>query len=358
MKALFLAFILLCGVAFNLSAQVIRVPIGDESVVCTFPTFIWVKAPCAPPNDSCGYDTHGVAGIGDTLNLRSSKMYRSYDTPGIVRFAPTTEQEFFDTLVFQYYHHYGCFECKGYVFGMKTVHVAGYFDSTVKIRSQYVKNPTPGLSYGFTWDKSKNAYYQQETDTGRVINIYNNTPDTISCDNFSIKIDPSAKITMDVYEDLIQINTITLPPFSNKSVHCFFSTKADADSVRSWYYGFIHANVHFPRSDSMFALTDSLRFSFSEKDPVDVQQGRKEMTVLKIVQNPSIGELNIYCSIPSNQKCTIAVFDELGKMVQIIYNDFLDRGEHEFNTTLSPGMYYVRMQTGNEVVTQKMIVAK
>lgn len=45
-------------------------------------------------------------------------------------------------------------------------------------------------------------------------------------------------------------------------------------------------------------------------------------------------------------------------VVRRVHDGFLDAGEHEFSAELPTGMYYVRMQAGDEVLTGKVTVVR
>jgi photosystem II stability/assembly factor-like uncharacterized protein len=55
---------------------------------------------------------------------------------------------------------------------------------------------------------------------------------------------------------------------------------------------------------------------------------------------------------------SLSIFDELGREVRRVHDGFLDAGEHEFSAELPTGMYYVRMQAVDEVLTRKVTVVR
>ena len=53
----------------------------------------------------------------------------------------------------------------------------------------------------------------------------------------------------------------------------------------------------------------------------------------------------------------VTVFDVLGHPVRTLFNDVSGKDHYDFildSKQLNPGMYYVRVQTGGEVVTRKV----
>ncbi|MFI5265028.1 MAG: T9SS type A sorting domain-containing protein, partial [Candidatus Kapaibacterium sp.] len=60
------------------------------------------------------------------------------------------------------------------------------------------------------------------------------------------------------------------------------------------------------------------------------------------LQNPSLLHLHI--------------FDELGKDIMSLYDGIATEVKHDFSFKLPQGMYYVRMETAEGVMTKKVIV--
>ena len=77
--------------------------------------------------------------------------------------------------------------------------------------------------------------------------------------------------------------------------------------------------------------------------------------------NPFNPTTNIQYSVPSNADVRLAVFDMLGREVAVLVNGVRTAGNYSVNfdaTNLSSGMYLYRLQSGNFVQTQKMMLVK
>lgn len=79
-----------------------------------------------------------------------------------------------------------------------------------------------------------------------------------------------------------------------------------------------------------------------------------------IYPNPTNASSTISLFIPSKDRMSIKVFDVLGKQIQEIVNNLnVNEGEYEFAldaTSLSPGIYFVLVSTGQQSQTVKLIV--
>lgn len=81
--------------------------------------------------------------------------------------------------------------------------------------------------------------------------------------------------------------------------------------------------------------------------------------LISVFPNPSNGITCIPVYSESSQKASIQVLDITGKMIANVYEGSISRGEslHFFNSTFwADGMYLVRLITGNDAVTKKLMV--
>lgn len=77
--------------------------------------------------------------------------------------------------------------------------------------------------------------------------------------------------------------------------------------------------------------------------------------------NPFNPTTNIQYSVPSNADVRLAVYDMLGREVAVLVNGIRAAGNYSVNfdaTNLSSGTYLYRLQSGNFVQTQKMMLVK
>ncbi len=77
--------------------------------------------------------------------------------------------------------------------------------------------------------------------------------------------------------------------------------------------------------------------------------------------NPFNPSTTIRFSATPNQKTTLCIFDITGRLVEELVNGELVTGEHEivWNAGNQPsGVYFVRLQSGNNIETQKVLLIK
>jgi len=79
---------------------------------------------------------------------------------------------------------------------------------------------------------------------------------------------------------------------------------------------------------------------------------------VSILPNPFTSDLKINFSLPSDQPVSIRVFDLLGNKSISILEDHLQKGRQSLTGNLEgflPGIYFCRIQVGNEIVIKKII---
>ncbi len=82
---------------------------------------------------------------------------------------------------------------------------------------------------------------------------------------------------------------------------------------------------------------------------------------LTIHPNPFRTQTNLELDAPKNVPLNISVFDVLGRTVNTLFNDMSSNNHYSYtldSKLLSPGMYFVRVQAGGEVVTRKIQLVK
>jgi hypothetical protein len=77
---------------------------------------------------------------------------------------------------------------------------------------------------------------------------------------------------------------------------------------------------------------------------------------LKIYPNPSTGSTRAFCMLKTTSVFHLHIFTELGKDIMTVYDGILETGQHDFSFKLPQGMYYVRMETAEGVVTKRVVV--
>ena len=75
-----------------------------------------------------------------------------------------------------------------------------------------------------------------------------------------------------------------------------------------------------------------------------------------IFPNPSTNQVKVNCFLSNPNLVHFHIFNELGKDVMTVYDGMLPEGKRDFSFKLPQGMYYVRMETAEGVVTKKVTV--
>jgi hypothetical protein len=140
-----------------------------------------------------------------------------------------------------------------------------------------------------------------------------------------------------------------------------------------------------PLSGSAFPETDMLKNGFviipagvSNREILIIKTGAKYTKLLTSVNNqhseiprefslsqnfpnPFNPETKIQYALPSTERVSLKVFDILGKEVVTLVNQIQQQGTYtvRFNgTSLSSGIYFYRIQTGNYISVKRMILIK
>ena len=91
----------------------------------------------------------------------------------------------------------------------------------------------------------------------------------------------------------------------------------------------------------------------------------KKMTIktesMNLTPNPSRGKTILYYSINNEGIVNVSLYDVSGKMVERLFNGTHKAGRHSINIEnmkLSPGVYFVRMETSDRVETKTLTILK
>jgi len=84
---------------------------------------------------------------------------------------------------------------------------------------------------------------------------------------------------------------------------------------------------------------------------------------MNIDPNPVNQSTIIRYNLPAASNIKLSLFNQLGEEVSVLMNDYESSGEHNYqlsivNYQLNTGLYFLRLQTENEILTDKIFVAK
>ena len=94
---------------------------------------------------------------------------------------------------------------------------------------------------------------------------------------------------------------------------------------------------------------------------VGVEENDLAISALRIHPNPTSGNLNVNFELEQSENVTIEVLDLLGKSISVQNFGTLVSGAQKLNMDLSDlnsGIYFVKINAGNKVSTQKVNVIK
>ncbi len=79
---------------------------------------------------------------------------------------------------------------------------------------------------------------------------------------------------------------------------------------------------------------------------------------LQIIPNPVTSDIKISFNLQSKEKVTIQLYNIAGQQLESLVNETLTPGQHSIHGNLSylpEGIYFLRLQMGNQVVTRKLV---
>ncbi len=359
MKKLILSLVLVFS-ALSGYGQIIRVPVGEEKTLIdsiSYLKYYYVYCGSSATTDTCRFSFAVVSHIenGKPKNYPSAPFFwrSNYQrNSNSLYFLSNKAGEFIDTFSLIYTWTQSapkCFDaCRNNPSEKKNYHIIAYYDGAIKIRN------SEQFYLLFMPDSINKHYYDASF---LKVEIYNNRSDTVKCDRWSFKTDSITKSSFEILgTDSTVLDSIILPPYSYTTL--FLHVRSDAnifDTLTAIPCAFT-AHISNTTTDSIVALNlDSYFFPVKKNSVFSHGMGNIELIVYP---NPTSLTSNFICRTLELGKFDMQIFDELGKEVRTIYNGFLDAGEHEFSAKLPSGIYYVRMQTGAEVLTRKVIVSK
>ncbi len=77
--------------------------------------------------------------------------------------------------------------------------------------------------------------------------------------------------------------------------------------------------------------------------------------------NPFNATTTIRFTVEDKHSLLLRVYDITGRLVATLIDEHINPGEHEINwhaENVSSGLYFVQLQSGNNVQTQKLILLK
>jgi hypothetical protein len=141
----------------------------------------------------------------------------------------------------------------------------------------------------------------------------------------------------------VGFDATTIPDCVGKKLSVYFDNTSPASS--SWCaFDFIRVNANHPTTSVSGKQMIPRVFSLAQNYP-----------------NPFNPSTKISYTLKNNGKVSLVVFDLLGREVAVLANEIQTAGQHQVQfsaSSLSSGVYFYKLQAGNEVITKKMMLLK
>ncbi len=108
-----------------------------------------------------------------------------------------------------------------------------------------------------------------------------------------------------------------------------------------------------------FQLALHIRPELSGVDVVDVQETENYVNTLEINPNPSTGLFNLQIELSETKSLQIDIFDALGKLIDTNNIGQTQGGQYNIDLSgMSSGVYFVRCQIADQILTRRVLVNK
>lgn len=126
-------------------------------------------------------------------------------------------------------------------------------------------------------------------------------------------------------------------------------------------YRFTDATPPFAAEALTYRLAQvDLDGSTTVSEPVTVRRTVNEVQLLKPFPSPARQQVTVRFAVPERKKITLRVYDVLGRQVEILANGRRE-GRYEVQldvSGLSSGIYFLRLQSGEQVRTERLTVVR
>lgn len=115
-------------------------------------------------------------------------------------------------------------------------------------------------------------------------------------------------------------------------------------------------NIWIVRADSNLNTT-SIPLKIIERN----SSMSDEFKLFQNYPNPFNGRTKINFNLNKSAFLRLEIFDNRGKLIQILFNNYLNKGYHELvwdSKNLSSGLYFINIKTGNKSITIKSVILK
>lgn len=344
-------------------AQVIRVPVGASYFVSKKSYSVSHTAYCRNTSQVCIYNlntsvyetpNHGFNGRSQSgPHPDHNYPYSFYYSDNLeFYFTSDTLSSFKDTVRYDYSLYNVKNDCGARCPSNESMSVieqynfVSYYDSLVRVNN-YGKDTITFNHYIVAYDEKMHHLF----------GLFNNLFDTLYCDSISFVVDSSVSIKMNLLPDAITYTDFLVLPYERIIPKLFFSTNAGLFADTTFIHGAIKVHATSRGDDTVIIIPLVFRFTPKEKSIVTTKNSTN-VNSLKVINPITHGRLHLFANLNHNIDAIIECYDILGVRLYSLHDGFLEAGEHEFSAELPTGMYYVRMQAGDEVLTRKVAVVR
>ena len=151
-----------------------------------------------------------------------------------------------------------------------------------------------------------------------------------------------------------------IAPFSFPETGCYELVLNDASGtgLSGNLYVISDDNDDILWTGDEFTYTTKAELAYDITIDVDEVLSSKDVTVYP---NPITNTANVDFSLYKNNEVNIGIFDILGKNVMNLYNGEMMAGQNSVSmdvADLTEGIYFVKLQLNNEVITKKIMITK
>ncbi len=362
MKAIFVGLLMAICVSVA-NAQVIRVPVGASHFVSKKSYSISAVRYCRATSQVCvyslntsvyetpnyGFNGHSISSSNPDHNYQYSFYYSDNLE---FYFTSDTITIFNDTVLYDYSLSDVKNDCGAICPSSQTIsptdqyNIVSYYDSVVRVNNYGQDTIT------FTHN---NLVYNEKKDYS--FGLFNNLPDSLYCDSISFVVDSNVLIEMNLLPDAMRYTDFVLHPFDRIIPSLYFSTDAGLFAETTFVNSALKIYATSQGKDTVIVMPITFRFTPKEKSIVSSSR-KTGVSFLNVVNPIAQGRLRLFVSLGQRVDTKIVCFDVMGNIVHSLHNGFLEAGDHEFSAELPTGMYYVRMQAGDEVLTRKVTVVR
>jgi hypothetical protein len=212
-----------------------------------------------------------------------------------------------------------------------------------KLSTQYIQSNDTGL-------------YAEIIDTGYINNLTGSA--------FQIRVIRTSYATPTNWETAICDIVACYPPFVDT---CIANYPPGNNEITLHFYPhkINGAGSMTVRAERVSNPSENYTVTFGARlDPVSIKQLSntiKDFSLSQNYPNPFNPSTKINFSVPSANYVDLRVYDILGREVKVLASKFVNAGEYEIEfdaKDLASGMYYYRLQSGDNVAVKKMTLVK